>query len=400
MSHPDETGRNAHWGLANANTIIELHHGTNIEAFEKKLYEHVIIPLSSPGYVFNRMLIKPLTKMRYTDPKVERDVQFQYILIFALSGFLVVLCSLFNYLMSFVSRFRIRQKEMALRMVCGASRRSLLAMLSIEFMLTLLFAVVLSCALTQLFHRSFLTLSYIQMNLSAIYREFFMYIGAVILLSLIVFWLILFIFWHRNLNLSIRRGNNKLFRKVSLVIQLVICIGFSFCTIIILKQMYFLQHSGELGFSFKNRGAIVVSGQNSSQYANQLKQLPEITEVIDRKIGIAGLFSYTASYGGRRISTWDDQPDDVGYISVGRQIVSPEYLVFCDFRLLAGEILTDADTETSVLINEDAAKAFGWHDPVGKQFNDPGGRRYTVKGVIKNIYNRSLTVEVFSPYYY
>ena len=63
--------------------------------------------------------------MRYTDPDIAREVKFQYIFIFAVSGLLVVLCAMFNYLALFVSRFRMRQKELALRVVCGASGGSL-----------------------------------------------------------------------------------------------------------------------------------------------------------------------------------------------------------------------------------------------------------------------------------
>ena len=50
-------------------------------------------------------------------------------------------------------------------------------------------------------------------------------------------------------------------------------------------------------------------------------------------------------------------------------------------------MLTDADPASLVLINESAVKLFGWHDAVGKQFNG-----YTVKGVIKNVYNTAPTI--------
>ena len=117
---------NAQWRINVSGTMIELFPGTNIETFEKKLYDHETG--QERGYI-NKMKIKPLTKLHYTDPDIERNVQFRHILIFAVSGFLVILCSLFNYLTLFMSRFRIRQKELALRMVCGASERSLLTML-------------------------------------------------------------------------------------------------------------------------------------------------------------------------------------------------------------------------------------------------------------------------------
>ena len=364
------------------NTIIKLFSGTNIEAFEKKLFEHKTEYLRD-------LTIKPLTKIRYTDPNVERDVKFQHISIFAICGLLVVLCSLFNYLTLFISRFRIRLKELALRMVCGASGGSLLAMLSVEFMLTLLLAVVSGCMLTQLFHKPFLSLSDIQMNLPAVYLESLLYVAGVILISLLVFWLILFIFKRRNLNASIRRSNKKLFRKASVVIQLVISIGFAFCTIIILKQMYFLHHTGELGFSFQNRGAIILRGGGQvDELVNRLKQMPEIEEVVNAE-GMINLLPLGVRMG-LSINSWDEQPADAKAINFELRYVSPEYAAFYDFQLLAGEMLTAADPDSLVLINESAFKAFGWHDAVGKHFDNSF---YTVKGVIKNVYHFAPTVE-------
>jgi len=51
---------------------------------------------------------------------------------------------------------------------------------------------------------------------------------------------------------------------------------------------------------------------------------------------------------------------------------------------LAGEMLTNSDPDSVVMLNETAVKEFGWHDPVGKKFADG---RFTVKGVVKNVYN-------------
>jgi len=374
------------------NTIIELYPGTNIEAFEKKLFDHVI---NAKINAINKMTIKPLTKLRYTDPEREmkREVKFQHILIFAISGMLVILCSLFNYFTLFISRFRIRQKELALRVVCGASGGSLLAMLSVEFILTLLFSIVFGLLLTYLFHNPFLTLSDISMNLPAIYRESLLYIVCVIIVSLLVFWLILFVFRHRSLNVSIRRSNKKMFRKMSVVVQLVISIGFAFCTIIILKQMYFLHHSGELGFSFKNRGSITVYGENNETVADRLKQMPEIVDAVDAK-NMRPLLPQR-SRSSKEFDSWDEQPVNVEKISLEQVTVSPEYTDFYDFRLVAGEMLTEADPETMVLLNEEAVKAFGWYEPVGKHFDG----KYTVKGVIKNVYNFAPTIVVKPAFY-
>jgi len=374
-------------GSSGENTIIELLRGTNIEAFEKKLFEHEPDEEKADN---RKLMIKPITKIRYTDTNIVREVKFQYIVIFSLAGLLVVLCSLFNYLTLFVSRFRIRQKELAIRMVYGASGRSLMAMLTVEFMLTLLFTVLLGYLMTQMFLQSFLILSEIQMNILAIYREALLYIGGVILVSLLVFRLILFIFRRRSLNLSIRRTHKQVFRKMSIGFQLLISIGFVFCTLVMLKQLFFLHHTNELGFSFQNRGVIEMREEGlGGVLANQLKQIPEIIEVVDAK-GMNNLVPLSSRMS-HRIDSWDDKPADTENINLERLYVSPEYNTFYQFRLVVGEMLTDSDPDSLVLLNESAVKAFGWHDPVGKNFTSLTGN-YTVKGVIKNVYNFAPTI--------
>ena len=87
-------------------------------------------------------------------------------------------------------------------------------------------------------------------------------------------------------------------------------------------------------------------------------------------------------------SFWDDQTDSVEDVILDLMFISPEYASFYEFRLLYGHLLTEADPDTVVLLNETAVKRFGWHDPIGKQFEG----KYTVKGVIKNIHNLAPTI--------
>jgi len=172
---------------------------------------------------------------------------------------------------------------------------------------------------------------------------------------------------------------------------LVISVGFAFCTIVILKQMYFLHNNADLGFSYHNRGSITfpIDG-HGSVLANQLKQIPEITEVVNAE-GLMNLIPQ-GGRGAVGVGIWDDMPADAEIISVEFYNISPKFIDFYDFRLLAGELLTVFDPDTMILINESAVKAFGWHDPVGKNFNT-GRQTLTVKGVIRNIYNFAPTAE-------
>jgi uncharacterized membrane protein YsdA (DUF1294 family) len=123
----EPNNRATNWGGSGWQTLIRLKAGVDASAFTKKIYEHKI---EKDDITFTNIVITPLTSLRYNQPTDKVDIQFEYILLFAVAGLLVIICSLFNTLTLFVTRFRIREKELALRKVCGASFGSLFALLS------------------------------------------------------------------------------------------------------------------------------------------------------------------------------------------------------------------------------------------------------------------------------
>ena len=146
----------AYWGALNWSTYIKVREGTDIKAFSKKLYEHTI---EQDHTLLEHLVLTPITRLRYDHPIEEATVKFNHILLFALSGGLVILCSLFNYLTLFVSRIRMRGKEIALRKVCGSSDRHLMGLFSIEYLLTLLAAIFIGMLLIELILPTFRELS-------------------------------------------------------------------------------------------------------------------------------------------------------------------------------------------------------------------------------------------------
>jgi ABC-type antimicrobial peptide transport system permease subunit len=78
-------------------------------------------------------------------------------------------------------------------------------------------------------------------------------------------------------------------------------------------------------------------------------------------------------------------------------MVSEQYLTYYEIKLIEGEMLNGQDDTVRVLINESAAKAFGWHKAVGKSFD--GYENVKVKGVIRNIYNYAPTIPAKPAFY-
>jgi hypothetical protein len=374
------------WNVLYGYTLVEIVPEIDMDAFKKKLYEHEIPGM---GGNYAKMTLTPITSIRYTCARVIREIKFQHIIIFAFAGSLLILCTLFNYLTLFVSRFRIRQRELALRVVYGASGQSLFAMLSVEFLMSLIAALILDLVLINILSSSFLTVSGVHLELSSIYLESIIYIAGVIVVALMVFFLMLVLFRRRTLNASIR-SNKKILRKTSIAVQLTVSIVFTFCTLVILKQMYYL-HGSDLGFSFKNRGAIniIMEPEDTEILNDKMKQIPEITETLT---GHLPLLPVVVNFHDQAFK-WDGKQEDIE-IEIIFARISEQYARFYEFELLEGEFFRADDDKKYVLISESLAKALGWDKSVGKSFND-----YVVKGVIKNIYKFSPTTESI-PFYY
>ena len=371
------------WASSGGNTLIELHPNVDKGAFFNRLRNHTIRGETQWGDIVTVTDIDviPLTRMRYQYPNVQRNVQYEYILLFSLVGLLVILCSLFNYFTLFFSRFRIRKREFSLRMVFGATSKSLFSLLATEFLAIMLLASVLGLMLINLFQPVFLALSEIDLPLSAIFGEVLLYWLGVILLALLSFFVLLLIFKKRSLNASIRRSKNAISRKISIVVQLVISIIFAFCTIVMMKQLNDLTRSGNLGFEFHNTAALLLTGDNlpdAMELHHQLIQMPEMYEVL---IGLPplmpqwGLFYSVGSWDGKRPN---DEAFDMQIV-----IVSEAYMDFYRFQLVKGELLTDCLPENIAMINEEAKRRFGWTGAIGKTFQ--GFRTvHTVQGVVRN----------------
>jgi heme/copper-type cytochrome/quinol oxidase subunit 2 len=365
--------------------LIEIAPNIDIEAFKQKLYEHEI---KKDYMTFTKMSLTPLTSVRYKDVDIQRDVKFQHIILFAVAGSLLILCTLFNYLTLFISRFRIRRKELALRMVYGASGRSLFAMLSVEFIMSLCMALLLGLFFIQLVFPPFRAVSNVKLELSSIYLESIIYIAAIMAVALATFLLTLAIFRRRTLNSSIR-SNKKMFRKTSIAVQLVISIVFAFCTTVILKQMYYL-HNTDLGFEFKNRGSIDIPTdyERVKMLNDKIKQIPEIEETLS---GFSPLLP-ARPYASGPISEWEGKPESDKKVTVEYVVLTEQYAKYYGLELIEGEMLSENGDENDVLINESAAKAFGWNKAAGKSYTTYYGAA-KIKGVLKNTYNKSPTID-------
>lgn len=371
------------WGVSLCKTFIKLKKGIDSKTFVRKLGEYTY---EAPDKIIIKSIVAtPITAIRYDRPNQEITVKYEHIRLFALAGGLVILCSLFNYLTLFITRIRMRSREVALRKVNGSSNRELLTLFSIEYLLTLVLAIFFGLIMLELVIPAFKELSEIKSDNFCIYMEAIGYSGIVAVLSFILSLFPIYYSRKKNLNAALKgssdgkKGNT--FQKASIVLQLIISVGFIFCSTVLMKQVHFLSHT-DLGIERANRGTIQLYPYIDG-FKDELAKNPYIAEILTNNL--PGLLPRSSRYY-QTIDKWEGRTDSTSNVTLEVIECNEEYLKFYGLQLLKGSLPAD---DKSILINETAARKMNMNDPIGKAV-----RERPITGIIKDFYIAPPTIPV------
>ena len=346
------------WWYITWSILIKVKPDTDIEELESKINANLPAELKQVTSIrktgIERIILTPLSKLHYAkdfrDDK-EAGITFQYIIYFSIAGILIITCALINYLTLFINRMRVRQREMALRMIHGANIRSLVSLLTVEFLLLLACAVTTGFLLIEICFPSFIELTGIDTAKSSLYGEAFLFIGLISLIILTAIIGLLYILYHRSLHLSLRyntgRSTGTQLRRGSIVLQLFVCLSFIGCTVLINQQLDYLRHR-DLGLKIKNRGSFSVMGDmDYTPLIRKIKELPMITEVMQPDY--YPIVSQLTAIG--QFDNWEglDIPIDTP-VPVKLFLGKEDFFRFYDITLLAGEWLDDLSTYEDIII--------------------------------------------------
>ena len=391
------------WWYITWSILIKVKPDTDIEELESKINANLPAELkqvtSTRKTGIERIILTPLSKLHYAKDfrnNKEAGITFQYIIYFSIAGILIITCALINYLTLFINRMRVRQREMALRMIHGANIRSLVSLLTVEFLLLLACAVTTGFLLIEICFPSFIELTGIDTAKSSLYGEAFLFIGLISLIILTAIIGLLYILYHRSLHLSLRyntgRSTGTQLRRGSIVLQLFVCLSFIGCTVLINQQLDYLRHR-DLGLEIKNRGSFSVMGDmDYTPLIKKIKELPMITEVMQPDY--YPIVSQLTAIG--QFDNWEglDIPIDTP-VPVKLFLGKEDFFRFYDITLLAGEWLDDLSTYEDIIINESLARRMGWspQEAIGKHIIQ-SYITYTIVGVVKDCHYGAPTLPI------
>lgn len=386
---------NESWGAGNWQTFIRLHENVKVKDFARKIYNHKIDTDEGRSEGLSKFVVTPLTALRYDRPDVESEVKFNHVVLFALAGMLVILCCLLNYISLFINRIRTRSREFALRMVNGSSAFGLFGLLMCEFLLLLLAGWLVGMMFVEISIRPFKALSEVTLGQFDIYAE--SAVCCLFMMALSTLFAAFPILYYRRKSvqsvLSPQMGGRSkdLFRKGSILFQLIIGIGFIFCASIIMKQLHYLNRTDA---GMKRDNIAVLRTDHMQELGEAIKQLPEAEEVlIDH-------YALIPPSGGLSLyfKDWEDKHDGLEPFSMLMVNEDSAYARFYGLQIVEGEMITSSSQKNEIVINEAAVKALGWHvkDAVGKYIVTGGSDTTHIRviGVLKDYYSESPTMPV------
>ena len=303
--------------------------------------------------------------------------------LFAGIGAFVLLLACINFMNIATARSRRRAKEVGVRKVTGSLRYQLIAQFLCEAFLMTTLAAVLALGIVQLSLSFFNELAGKHLTipwtdpLFAVLTLAFVLITALLAGSYPAFYLSA---------ISPIRGfarGTGIFRKVLVVIQFTVSMGLVIGTLLIGRQ---IDYARDRPIGFSRDGLLNISKNTSNLFDAHFDALREDlfrTGVVSNMAEAS--VAATESPEADRSVSWQGL-DTTARPSFTGVLVTPDYGHTMGWQLVAGRdflpnFATDSD---KAIINQSAARVFGFAQPLGKQINAFGGR-YTIIGVVRDM---------------
>ena len=323
-----------------------------------------------------------------------------FLMIFSLIGFFILLLACFNYVNMSTSRFSQRTREIGIKKAIGARKRQLtlqflgeslfMALISLVLGFVMVFMILKWTPFTQLMEKALIfsplhTLNIILISLIiAFFTGLLSGIYPAIILSRVS---PVNIFRSRQPRLQ---GKIRL-RNILVIIQFSIAIGIFIVTLLMGNQLdYLLTH--DLGFNQEN---IIHLSSDDLQVR---KKLPAFRQAVLSYQGVvsAGFSNATPLEGIRGYARkWEQEGGVMELHAFQNMRIDENYLQTMGIDILEGRNFDSASSNSkNVLVNQALVKTFKWKNPIGKRMGTEG----RVIGVFKDFNYNSLHIEVHPMY--
>ena len=376
------------WENNSTHNYVLLKPNTSVASVNSKI-ENIIIK-HGHGEGTTKSFLYPVSRLHLFGNFVngiEDGGKIQTVKVFIVIAAFILLIACINFMNMSTARSEKRAKEVGIRKVVGAQKKSLIFQFIGESILIALIAGIVALFLMQISLPVFNTVT--KKELFIEYNKvyfWFSFVGFILFTGIIAGSYPAF-FLSSFKPVAVLKGTfkktNALInpRKVLVVLQFTFAIILIVCTIIIEQQIKYARNR-ETGYNKNNITYTFLAGDIIKNY-----------ELIKNELlskGIATAISKTSapltegwSDGG---AEWDgknpNDRTDFNYFNTDGNIVPTAGLTLLQGRDI--DLKTYPTDSTAVILNESAVKAMGFKNPLGQIINKPSGSNWHVVGVVKD----------------
>jgi putative ABC transport system permease protein len=416
-----QEANNGQWLSNNFKTYYVLREGVEASAFEAKVYPHMMEKYISPQIEqilgqpyealegsgsFIKYHIMPMTDIHLHSDLVGElapNGSMRYVWIFSLAALFILLIACVNFMNLSTAQSSLRAKEIGVRKVMGSMRGNLINQFLTESMVMAFFALILGLVFTQFALPYFNDLADKELTFPFASPTFWLVsilgIGIVGFLagSYPAFYLSGFKPIQTLSGKFLEKGGNLNLRNSLVVFQFLIAVLMIIGTLVINQQLTFIQNK-KIGF--EREQVLILDnaetlGNTAFTLKNELLNNPQITDVT-----VSGYLPVPSYRSDSPLCKSQEIRED-NCVSIQYWQVDEDYLSTMGMELAAGRNFSpDMPTDSNaIIINETAAKLFGFEDPIGKKvygdsnFNPQSGEplpTVTIIGVVKDFHFESL----------
>ncbi len=404
-----DISRSANWWDYEIATYFLLKENSNYKALEAKLPEMQKKFLGLDGDSFEkwiskgnkwRFYLQPLTKIHLTTDAdgntVENNNMF-YVYIFSIVAIFILILACVNFTNLTSAKASLRFKESGIRRTVGSGRGSIILQFILESIIITFFAAILGLFIVEISIHWFnqLTDKNLKMEYFSIWYNIPLLLGFIIIIGFLAGIFPAFqMSAYKTIDLLKEKKNKAVaifgLREALIVFQFFISISLIVSTIIVYKQLNFVQNKN-LGFDKEN----VIVVQRANEIQQRLKIYKE--DILSDPHIISCSVSNTApgyGYGTRACFVDGFEKNKLTSLCMNNSdfdFPTTYKMEILEGRTFSNEFATDS---SGILINECAVKLFNWKGPIGKKiyFNDR--EVYRVIGVVKDYHYESLQKEI------
>jgi ABC-type antimicrobial peptide transport system permease subunit len=392
------------WGSLSDNyqCYVVLNKTSNIAEIEQK-FKDVYTPHAYEDYAERRRFkLQPLAQV-HKEAKFgnynNRTVSSGLILAITLIGAFIFIIACFNYSNFFLAETFKQKKQIALRLIMGSKPASIFLQFFTESLLVnfcaLLFSLQLILPIIKNFYQFIdIPKGYIPMlDMSAFFfLLILLFAGGILSIIFSIF----------NLKLkslsdllkksdSTNSGKENNFGKGSVILQFVVAQTVIIATLVIVKQIYFINHT-ELGYNTENTIIAPIPG-------NLIAKLPVLKSELLSIPGVKGV-SYS-SVTPAESRQWSGlvlfKNEEKKKIDAEVKSIDTTYLKMYSFTLVAGQNFSSQDTAFSIIVNREFLHETGFtnaDEALGVKIEGVRNSGAYIKGIVEDFHSGSLHDEI------